>query len=377
MLQPELENRISHYVETHARLLFLVLDRDGVILHANQHALRVIGPQLCGRQFIEVLIDFSRTLRFADLVEVDSGVRRLNVKTTTGLPQTFDFMFTHSEAQILAFGQVNSDELETLRRELLSLTGELSTLSRELEKRNAELRRLNQLKNEFLGMAAHDLRRPASIVLNYAEFIGDEIAASTDNNQREYLETIRHAAESMSHIIDDFLDVSMIEAGKFSLDIQPHDAQVVLENSLCVGRLQAAKKGVRLEVETEDSLRPVWLDGPKIEQVITNLVANAIEHSPTGTSVRIAMNANGESMNVSVADSGSGVVPGERERLFNPFQQGCARKTAGERSTGLGLAIARKIIECHGGTIGVDSPEGEGATFFFSLPKDTRAGSPG
>ncbi len=172
----------------------------------------------------------------------------------------------------------------------------------------------------------------------------------------------------MKHLVDDFLDVSAIEAGKFELDIQPASIEDVLSRCLELNNLQAVKKGVDLQVKCSHNLPRAAMDAPKIEQAITNLVSNAIEHTEPETIVRINISGNSQSIVFSVQDSGPGIARDEMESLFNPFEKTSSKKTAGEKSTGLGMVITRKIIEAHHGQIWIKSNVGEGTTFFFNIP---------
>jgi signal transduction histidine kinase len=172
--------------------------------------------------------------------------------------------------------------------------------------------------------------------------------------------------------VDDFLDVSAIEAGKFELDLQQTSIYDALEESLKLINLQAAKKGIELQVHAEKNIPRIAIDAPKIEQAITNLVSNAIEHSDPAARVLINLSCNPKLIFFSVQDSGPGIAPDEMERLFKPFEQTSTKKTGGERSTGLGMLISRKIIEAHSGEIWVDSELGKGTTIHFKLPVDEK-----
>lgn len=263
---------------------------------------------------------------------------------------------------------MDSAEQERLRRELLTLNHELSQLSRELELKNAELARLNALKNQFLGMAAHDLRRPVGLVLTYAEFLREEAQARLAPEQLQYLESIRGATDRMGRLIDDFLDVSLIEAGRFPLELQWVDIPKLLDDARRFADLPAAKRRVTLAMEPEPEL-PRWrADGPKLEQALTNLLSNAIEYSPPGSRVRAGCRRQGADLLFWVTDQGPGLDDAQKKGLFRAFSGTMRRKSDGERSIGLGLLIAYKIVNGHGGRLTVDSIPGHGATFQFTLP---------
>jgi signal transduction histidine kinase len=172
----------------------------------------------------------------------------------------------------------------------------------------------------------------------------------------------------MKRLVDDFLDVSAIEAGKLELELRSASLRDALEYALTLNDIQAGKKGIELRVRCEDGLPSVSMDASKIEQVITNLVSNAIEHTSPDSPVIIALTSDRQSVVFSVEDRGRGIPPEERDGIFEPFATSAARKTGGERGTGLGLLISRKIIEAHGGQIWLDSEPGNGTRIHFSLP---------
>jgi signal transduction histidine kinase len=284
------------------------------------------------------------------------------------LPQTFYFRFFTHEDQVLCFGAKDPEDEERLRKEVLSLNQELSNLTRDLQKNNAELARLNELKNQFLGMAAHDLRAPVGVVMACSESVLDEAGDALGDPHREFLSSILSSAHSMRRLIDDFLDVSMIESGRFALEAQPTEIGPIVERAVAVAGLAAKKNHVGIVVNQYGSLPPLLIDGPKIEQALGNLLSNAIEHSQPDGTVEVRTRRDGKVVTVSVKDQGEGIAEEERGQLFQPYARTRSRKTAGERSTGLGLAIAQRIVEEHGGKIEVESTLGVGSTFCISLP---------
>jgi signal transduction histidine kinase len=172
----------------------------------------------------------------------------------------------------------------------------------------------------------------------------------------------------MKRLVDDFLDVSAIEAGKFEMDLQPASIYDVMEQSLKLNKLQAEKKGIELHVQQDKKIPRVMMDAPKIEQAMSNLVSNAIEHAPPDSVVFIGIRHEQESITFYVQDSGPGIPKEEKEKLFKAFGKTRVKKTAGEKSTGLGMLITRKIIEAHSGQIWIENQLDEGTRIFFRLP---------
>jgi signal transduction histidine kinase len=302
------------------------------------------------------------------LINDPSKEHLLNISTASGLPQSFYFSFKKVINQIVMFGRLDTEELENMRKEFVSLNQELNNLMRELHKSNVQLKRLNEEKNRFLGMAAHDLRKPISLIISYSEFLIEGAENLLDADQIRFLNTINASSTFMKRLVDDFLDVSAIEAGKFELDLQPAYIHEILANSLQLNKLQADIKRIDLRVNSDGSLPRAIMDASKIEQAITNLVSNAIEHASADSLVSISLSCDRQFMIFSVKDEGPGIAPEEMDRLFKPFEKTSAKKTADEKSTGLGMLITRKVIEAHGGKIWIDSSVGEGTTVYFKIP---------
>jgi signal transduction histidine kinase len=356
------------YFKDRAPVLFFLLSVDGKIVEANQYAKTTTGRHLIGENIQDLIVDFNDTFHLPGLIIEPSKEHLLSISTASGLPQSFYFSFKKVINQILMCGRLDAEELENMRKELVSLNQELNNLMRELHKTNAQLKRLNEEKNRFLGMAAHDLRKPIGLIITYSEFLIEEAESLLDAEQIGFLNTINNSSTYMKQLVDDFLDVSAIEAGKFELDLQPASIHDVLTNSLRLNKLQAVKKRIELRLNYDEGVPRIILDAAKIEQAITNLVSNAIEHTSHDSLVDITLSCDKQFIRFSVKDEGPGIAPEEMDKLFKPFEKTGAEKTAGEKSTGLGMLIARKIIEAHDGEMWVDSHVGKGTTVYFKIP---------
>jgi two-component system sensor histidine kinase/response regulator len=234
-----------------------------------------------------------------------------------------------------------------------------------------ELQQLNDFKNTMLGMAAHDLRNPLAVVITCSDFLlSPESVALSPEQRAKFLGRIKANSEFMFKLIDDLLDVTKIESGRLDLKLEHADLRRLTEATVAFNQVLAGKKGIRLNFTPECDLPPFRFDRVKIEQVLNNLISNALKFSEPGTAVTIRVRASGANgpVIVSVADQGPGIPAQELDKLFKPFSKTSVRSTAGEGSTGLGLAISRKIVEGHGGRIWAESEVGNGTTFSFSLP---------
>jgi signal transduction histidine kinase len=369
------EQAISHeariYLDKTAPVVFLILTPEGRIAEANRFAETLAGHNLTGTPFTDFIIDFGVAFDPAILTADSSREYLLSIQTRSRLPQSFYFSFKPVHDRVLVFGRLDAEEIENTRKEVQSLNQELNNLTRALHKSNAQLQALNELKNQFLGMAAHDLRKPVSVILSYSEFLIDEAAKALTDEQARFLQIIHTSTALMRNLIDDFLDVSLIESGQFHVDLEKRDIREPVDRCLALMRLPAQKRNVTLQVVYDGPIPEVMMDGFKIEQVLNNLVGNAVEHSPPHTEVTVQISQYHSGLSVAVRDSGPGIGADEMERLFAPYARGQARKASGTRSTGLGLSISKKIIDAHNGKIWVESRPGEGSTFYFNLPAVT------
>jgi signal transduction histidine kinase len=253
---------------------------------------------------------------------------------------------------------------DALYDEISRLNNELVDMQRELAKQKAELERLNAEKNRYLGMAAHDLRNPLHAILMHSEFL---LESCPPGETREFIEVIFHTSQFMAQLIDDLLNVAQIEAGELNLDYAAVNLPDLIRRNAAVNRPLAARKQIELVYQIPDRLPTAVLDAAKLEQVLNNLIGNAVKFSPPGGRVDIGLETQGETFLLSVRDRGPGLTPEQKQNLFRPFQRG-ATGSAGEKSIGLGLSIVKRIVEGHSGKIWVESEAGKGAAFFVQLP---------
>lgn len=272
-------------------------------------------------------------------------------------------------------------ELYRVQEELRALNATLEERVRkrtaELEASRAELQRLNELKNELLGMAAHDLRNPLAAIQGLVDLLVQQTFGHLEGDQREALARIGASSRRMVALVNDLLDVSTIEAGRLKLECGPQDLLCVVRDAVDAIRLLAGPKEIRVELAEVEPLPHVWIDRARIEQVLSNLLGNAVKFSYPGSTVEVGLSRREGCGVISVRDCGCGIAPDQAERLFQPFGAETRPGTAGERSTGLGLAIARKMVEAHGGKIWVTSELGVGSCFFVALPLDELRGTTG
>lgn len=226
---------------------------------------------------------------------------------------------------------------------------------------------LNQIKNRLLGMASHDLRNPLISVRGLSEILLTGVTGELTEGQKEYLSIISSASNGMLALVNDLLDISVIESGKLVIEKERGCLGKLVEERIQVYGIIAEEKGIQLSAMYGD-VPDLDFDSKKISQVIDNLLSNAIKFSPAGSEIKVLLDRVGNVARFGVQDRGPGIPPEDVDRIFNEFEKSRVRPTAGELSTGLGLAIARRIIDAHEGVISVQNlPEG-GALFSFSIP---------
>jgi len=257
---------------------------------------------------------------------------------------------------------------EAYLEEMSRVNNELVNLQRELAKKNSQLEKLNQLKNQFLGVVAHDLRKPLFTVVAYAEYLIANQGKVSSTDCLQSLELIHKAGWRMNRMIDELLDISLIESGQFIKQISPTQLADVIKEAIEYVSSPNRLEGVTIKVDHSPELPLMMIDGPKIEQALINLIGNAVDHGGPNTTITVTVRHDESSCWLIVADDGPGIPPEKLEMLFETSRLHQSKKASGERSTGLGLIIVNKIVEAHGGEISVQSTLGEGSEFTIRLP---------
>lgn len=355
------------FIDNNANLIVLIFNDKGEIIKSNKYFNQLTGRFDNNIQLKDVIVDFH--FLFNDQIYLkQEDPFLINIITKSSIPQTFYFRIYPIENLYLAVGELNNNEIEELRISLLHLNNDLSNLSRELQKKNAELEKLNDLKNQFLGMAAHDLRNPISIVLSYSDYLIEEAKDSLTDEQIKFIEIIRNSSEFMLRLLDDLLDIAKIEMGKLVLKKEKCNVVKLAKEIIELNQIIANKKQITIFLNLYAEVPEIEIDKLKIEQVFNNLISNAIKYSYKQSKILISIFKSEDRVEVSVKDEGQGIPEKDLNNIFIPFYKANVRPTANESSTGLGLVIVRKIILGHMGNIWIKSKVGEGTTVYFSLP---------
>lgn len=233
----------------------------------------------------------------------------------------------------------------------------------------AELEEANKLQTEFTAMIAHDLRGPVSTVLNTAELMQAGLFGEVSDDQREWLGKMQITCRTVFDIVSDFLDISKIEAGRLDLIKKRIDIYQLIHASLKSYTPMATVKNISIRSVVEPNLPEISADERRLEQVLSNLITNAIKFTAAGGAVEIgACRLNGD-IKFWVKDTGEGIPPDEIKDLFAMYRQTTSGRLSKSKGTGLGLVICKKIAEAHGGRISVESGIGEGSTFTVQIPR--------
>jgi signal transduction histidine kinase/CheY-like chemotaxis protein len=266
-------------------------------------------------------------------------------------------------------GSFSPDTLELLQtlasQSALAIVN--AKLFRELEVQSSELAVVSRHKSEFLASMSHELRTPLNAVIGFSEVLLDRLFGDINPRQEEYLEDIRNSGLHLLELLNEILDLSKVEAGRMDLEPTPFSVPDALRQTVSLVRERAAQHGISLDVAVEEESCEIESDLLRFKQVLLNLLSNAVKFTPDGGHVRVTAVAVGDELRVSVSDTGIGVPPEDRERIFESFQQG-RRGTAKEEGTGLGLTLSRRIVELLGGRMWLETTVGTGSTFGFAIP---------
>ena len=253
--------------------------------------------------------------------------------------------------------------------EFSRINSELTNLQRETIKANSELRAMSENKSVMLGIVAHDLRTPLSVISGYADFLEYKLSSKISDDELRCIFRIKQSSTAMLNMIENLLSLSSIESGRLTLYRSAINLQDLLEQCLSLNAPIGERKGIALTLNISADFPIIMADGQKISQVLENLVNNAIKYSPPKTTVEVSAHYCDASIEISVRDEGPGIHDNEIKALFEPFAKSSNRPTGGEVSTGLGLVICKNIVEGHGGRITVSSQVGQGTTMTFFLPR--------
>lgn len=288
---------------------------------------------------------------------------------------SFPGMIYKKNKQICILLEYNLAKVEEMNQSLLEMNRDISNLQRELIKKkkmlenaNQDLIKLNDEKNKFIGIAAHDLRNPISSISIYSDFILTCVKDSLPEKYLQVMDMFKQSSDYMLTLLEELLEISKIESGKVSISKQEVNYRDFIINCIKLNQIFADNKSIKIVLIANDSNQKLMLDKNKIMQVMNNLISNALKYSHSESSIEIKIEADQGYIKTSVIDYGVGIKNNEISQVFQPFQKTSSQPTAGEKCTGLGMSITKNIIEIHGGEINILSEEGKGTVVHFTLP---------
>ena len=368
-LNDELRSRNDEVTQVNSDLLNLALTADIAMLTLDmQRRIRRFTPKAHSVFHLRP-VDVGRSI---DEIRLKIDVRDLGAQI----------------GEVLASGSVNESEVkdenghwyrmqirpykmaERIDGAIVSLVDidHLKRLVAEAEAARIEAERANRAKDDFLAMLSHELRTPLSSMLLNAQVLRS--AAPVDRARLERVgEALERATSIQAKLIDDLLDVSRIAAGKFTLDCRPVDLRAAVRETIAASHMQIDAKGLELRLSLESAIRPIWADAVRVQQVISNLLGNAIKFTPKGGRVTIVVDALADFGRLRIDDTGIGIEPDFLPQVFSRFSQSDSSTTRKYGGLGLGLSIVRQLVDLHGGTAQAQSAgPGQGASFTVTFP---------
>jgi PAS domain S-box-containing protein len=368
----------------------MTTDPRGIITDVNKQTEALTG---CTR---DELIGAPFKNYFTDPDRAEAGINRV---LSEGTVRNFELTARARNGQltVVSYNATTFHDRDRILQGVFAAARDVTELKRfeqTLQQKNIELEAASRMKSEFLANMSHELRTPLNAIIGFSEVLRDGLVGDMTDQQREFIGDICGSGKHLLSLINDILDLSKVEAGKMTLDLEPVGVSSFLESSLSIIREKASARRIRVVMDEAPDVGTIQADARKVKQILYNLLSNAVKFTeggevtlkacrvpraivgaPSGAwqcrSVALADNEFSEFLEVSVTDSGIGISGDGLERLFQPFSQvdsGLARKFEG---TGLGLAMVKLLAELHGGTVAVASAVGRGSRFTVWLPVRT------
>jgi signal transduction histidine kinase len=244
----------------------------------------------------------------------------------------------------------------------------IDAATKELRSSNAQLQRLDEVKDEFISMASHQLRTPLTSIKGYISMLLEGDMGEVTKEQKHVLNEAFISSERMVRLIGDFLNVSRLQTGKFVIEKRPVDLARMVQHEVDALEANASARGIRFIYEAPKGLPMIEVDENKLQQVVMNFADNAIYYSPDGSKVLVSLKKVKNAIEFTVVDSGIGVPQAEQSHLFKKFYRAPNARKARPDGTGVGLYLAKKVVDAHGGEVLFESTEGKGSTFGFRIP---------
>ncbi len=270
-------------------------------------------------------------------------------------------------AEAISHGDLSARASLRGRDELASLAHTFNSMASQLQVTQRKQQELDRLRRDLIAWASHDLQTPLASMRAIVEALADGMVDDAETSQR-YLRTVQREINSLSMLIDDLFQIAQLDAGGLTLDIRENSLTDLISDTLENFSELAKQREITLEGSVQPGLDPVKMDAARIDRVLNNLVSNALRHASMGSSIQVSAYRGPENVRVEVVDSGEGITPEDLPYVFERFYRSEKSRSRQTGGAGLGLAIAKGIVEAHGGVIGVESNPEVGTLFYFSLP---------
>jgi signal transduction histidine kinase len=278
------------------------------------------------------------------------------------------FTLGEALARVQLANRVLEESERSLEDEVRKRTAELERSQREVALARDEALAANQRKSAFLASMSHELRTPLNAIIGFSEVMEARLFGELSEKQHEYVRDIHDSGQHLLSLINDIIDLSKVETGRVELSPSRFDLPAAVGNAVTLMKERATRSGIRLVQKLDPTIGSITADERKLKQVLINLLSNAVKFTNEGGSVTLRVERSDPGIHVSVTDTGIGIAPEDQAIVFEEFRQ-ASRDRPREEGTGLGLALARRLVELHGGRIWLESAVGAGSTFHFTLPQ--------
>ncbi len=368
----ESERRLKHLFENSTEVIYSTTP-EGKLKEVNKAGINLFSgshdEKLAGIDITKLRRSKLQWSRYVEKIEMDGFIKDMEVEYLCQDGEVHDFL-----ESIIAMRDERGKimEFQGIMRDITSLKKveeEMILKNAELERVNTELRELDLMKDNFIATISHELRTPLTSIKGSIDLLLKGMAGKLDKKKEEILNICNRNSERLITLVNDLLEIQHLESGRTELKLQPIEIEDLIPEVMERANNDTGKKDVHLiaRIDKEDHGKIIMADQSKISHAMFNLLTNAIKFSDKGTVVVEVAYHNGE-VHLSVTDEGAGIPREMREKIFDKFTQGDGSMTREQGGTGLGLAITRTIVEKHGGRIWVESEEGTGSKFTFSLP---------
>jgi PAS domain S-box-containing protein len=360
----------------------VILSADGVIIYCNLRLAEVLGRPLdrvMGTRLQDYLSAGDQQALDAVLAQARTAPsrREISLEASDGrrVPVYLSASRLRSRGAATVFCLVLTDLTEVRRHEQVAAAEQkMRRLRAELERSNRELQRQNKEIQNFYHTLSHELKTPLTSAREFVSIVIDGLAGPLNETQSEYLGIAKESCDQLRLYVNDLLDVTRLETGKMSLEFRTAPVAALVERAVKALAPAAAKREICLSCDCQPDLPAVPFDQHRIQQVMTNIITNAIQFTPAGGQIRVSLSeapASPECLQVAVRDSGRGIPTDQLGAIFTRLYQvnGDAWSTEPRSGLGLGLYICKELVQMHGGRIWVDSQPGRGSTFTFTIPK--------